>query len=249
MRLLLINPNTTAAITEKVVQVARSGAVPGVEIVGVTGRFGARYIASRSAYAIAGHAALDAWAAYGEAHDAVVIACFGDPGLDGLRELSPKPVVGMAEASIHAACLLGRRFAIVTGGERWVAMLEEFVAARGLADRLAGVLAVPQTGAAIAENPDAALQGLADCCNEAVTNRGADVVILGGAGLAGLAALLRERVGVPLVDCVLAAVGEAQALAALDTAKAASGSFAPPAPVDSIGLASPLAARLNGGDA
>jgi allantoin racemase len=244
MRLLLINPNTTAAITDRVVEVARAAVTPDTELVGITGRFGARYIASRSAYAVAGHAALDAWANADPAHDAVVLACFGDPGLDGLRELSPKPVVGLAEASIHAACLLGRRFAIVTGGERWVAMLEEFVAARGLASKLAGVLAVPQTGAAIAEEPEAALQGLAACCNDAVDRLGADVVILGGAGLAGLADRLSERVAVPLVDCVVAGVLEAQTLAALQVIKATTGSFARPAPVASVGLSKALERRL-----
>ncbi|MBV8168009.1 MAG: Asp/Glu racemase, partial [Alphaproteobacteria bacterium] len=101
-RILLINPNTTAAITDKVVAAARALA-PDVTFTAVTGRFGARYVASRAAYAIAGHAALDAWANAGDDHDAVILACFGDPGLNALRELSPKPVVGMADAALHAA--------------------------------------------------------------------------------------------------------------------------------------------------
>jgi len=243
MRLLMINPNTTASITERVVDVARRCAAPDTEILGATGRFGARYISSRSAAAIAGHAALDAWA-NAEPHDAVVLACFGDPGLDALRELSPKPVVGMADASIHAACMLGQRFAIVTGGERWVAMLEEFVAARGLAGRLAGVLALPQTGAAIAQDPDGALDALAACCRTAVSERAADCVILGGAGLAGLPARIAHRVEVPLVDCVIAAVGQAQGLAALAVSKPQAGSLALPAPVPSVGLSPALAARI-----
>jgi len=245
MRLLLINPNTTSSITDKVIGVAQGCAGHGVEIVGVTGRFGARYIANRSAAAIAGHAALDAWAHADPSHDAVVLACFGDPGLDALRELSPKPVVGMAEASIHAACLLGRRFAIVTGGERWVAMLEEFVAARGLSGRLAAVLAVAQTGAAIAEDPDAALAGLTESCRRAVADHAADCVILGGAGLAGLAARLADRVAVPLIDCVIAAVTQAKVLASLGVAKATVGSYALPPAVPYIGVSSALERRLN----
>src|SRR5260370_20994634 len=83
-RILLINPNTTSAITDKVVAAARALA-PDVTFTGVTGRFGARYVASRAGYAIAGHAALDAWANARDAHDAVILACFGDPGLDRLR--------------------------------------------------------------------------------------------------------------------------------------------------------------------
>ena len=150
MRLLLINPNTTAAITDKVVAMAHTVAAPSTELVAVTGRFGAAYVASRAAYAIAAHAALDAWAETPGPFDAVVLACFGDPGLDALRELSPVPVVGMAEASILQACVLGNRFSIVTGGVRWKPMLEEFVASHGLGSRLASVRTVARSEPAAA---------------------------------------------------------------------------------------------------
>ncbi len=245
MRLLLINPNTTTAITDKVVAMAQTVVTPATELVAVTGRFGAAYVASRAAYAVAAHAALDAWAETPGPFDAVVLACFGDPGLDALRELSAVPVVGMAEASIHAACQLGGRFGIVTGGERWGPMLREFVAVRGLSDRLACVHTVAPTGADIARDPDGSLAVLATACAHAVDN-GADTVILGGAGLAGLAGRLSHRVPVPLIDGVAAAVGQAEALARLGTAKSRTGSFALPPPVDSVGLSSGLAARLAG---
>jgi Asp/Glu/hydantoin racemase len=245
MRLLLINPNTTAAITDRVVAMAHRIAAPGTELVAVTGRFGAAYVASRAAYAIAAHAALDAWAEAPGPFDAVVLACFGDPGLDALRELSPVPVAGMAEASIHAACQFGGRFGIVTGGERWAPMLHEFVATRGLADRLACVHTVAPTGADIARDPDGSLAVLATACARAVDG-GADSVILGGAGLAGLAAHLSQRVAVPLIDGVAAAVTQAEALARLGVGKSRTGSFAPPRPVDSIGLSPLLAGRLAG---
>jgi Asp/Glu/hydantoin racemase len=248
MRLLLINPNTTPLITDKVMAMARRVAAPGTELVGVTGRFGAAYVACRAAYAIAAHAALDAWAEAPGPFDAVVLACFGDPGLDALRELSSAPVAGMAEASIHAACQLGGRFAIVTGGERWQPMLREFVAARGLADRLAGIRTVAPTGADIARDPDASLAVLAAACADAAS-AGADSVILGGAGLAGLAARLAQRVAVPLIDGVAASVTQAEALARLGTDKSRSGGFAAPPPVDSIGLSPRLARILAGGAA
>ena len=101
----------------------------------VSGAFGPRYIASRVGYAIAGHAAVDAFANDKGRKDAVVLACFGDPGLAALKEISPVPVVGMADASVLQACALGGRFSIVTGGERWQSMLEEFVAGMGLSAR------------------------------------------------------------------------------------------------------------------
>jgi len=243
MRLLLINPNTTPSMTDKVLAVARAGVSDEVELVGATGRFGAAYVASRAAYAIAGHAALDAWANAGGDFDAVVLACFGDPGLDALREICPVPVVGMADASLMVAAQFGTRIGIVTGGERWGPMLREFVAARGFADRVASIRTVAPTGADIARDPDGSLALLAQSC-AATVEEGADVVILGGAGLAGLADRMRDRVPVPLVDGVLAAVGQALTLAGLGVGKAARGSLAPTPFVDSVGLSPALAARL-----
>jgi allantoin racemase len=241
MRLILINPNTTAAITAKVAAEARRIGGAGVEIIPVTGAFGARYIASRAAYAVAAHAALDAYANCREPHDAVALACFGDPGLDALREIAPKPVIGMADASIAAASRLGGKFAIVTGGAPWVAMLEEFVAARGLGARLASVRAVAQTGGAIAADPDASLDALARACQNAADQDGADVVILGGAGLAGLTSRIKDKVPVPLIDCVEAMMAAATAVGGDHENRAQTPSTSR---VESVGLSPALASRL-----
>ena len=92
VELLLINPNTTASITDLVLEVASGFAAPDTRLRAVTGAFGPRYIASRAAYAVAGHAALDAFANDKGRKDAVVLACFGDPGLAALKE-------GKAEAA------------------------------------------------------------------------------------------------------------------------------------------------------
>ena len=241
--LLLINPNTTASITDLVLKTAQGFASPGTRLRAVTGAFGPRYIASRVGYAIAGHAAVDAFANDRGPKDAVVLACFGDPGLAALKEISPVPVIGMADAAILQACAMGNRFSIVTGGERWKGMLEEFVAGHGLSSRLASVRTVAPTGADIARNPKAAMALLAKGCTACVREDGADVVILGGAGLAGLAAKLKSAVKAPLLDGVACAISLAEALAGQKLAKAANGSLALPAPVDSIGL-SPALAKL-----
>ncbi|HUN11159.1 MAG TPA: aspartate/glutamate racemase family protein, partial [Rhabdaerophilum sp.] len=117
-RLLIINPNTTEAMTRKVGDAARA-MLPGVAITEATGRFGSAYIASRASYAIAGHVALDCLAAHRAGCDAVLLACFGDPGIEALREVSPVPVIGLIDATTAEAGQGGRRFAIVTGGARW----------------------------------------------------------------------------------------------------------------------------------
>ena len=211
--LLLINPNTTQSITDLVLKHAKRFAAKGTTLRAVTGAFGPRYVASRIGYAIAGHAAVDALANDKGRKDAVVLACFGDPGLAALKEVSKVPVVGMADASILQACALGKRFSIVTGGERWKSMLEEFVASHGLASRLASVRTVAPTGADIARNPKAAMALLAKGCKACVNEDGADVVILGGAGLAGLAAKLKSQVDVPILDGVACAISMAESLA------------------------------------
>ncbi len=244
MRLLAINPNTTHTVTERVVAVGQALAPPDVTILGATGRFGARYISSRSASAIAGHATLDAFAEHGAGVDGVLIACFGDPGLHALRELAPCPVLGLAEASCLAAAEGGRRFSILTGGERWGPMLEEFVALIGLSGSLRSIRTVAPTGGEIAANPAAAYDLLAETAAAAAREDGADAVILGGAGLAGIAAKIRDRVPVPLLCSVETGFKRAFAMLENPPAKPASGDLALPAPVESIGLSAALTTRL-----
>lgn len=247
MRLLLINGNTDAAMTARMVALARASAGPEVTIEGATARFGARYIATRSAAAIAGHAALDALAhalAGAPAPDAVLLACFGDPGIAALRELSPAPVVGMAEASVLTAAALGGRIALLTGGARWVPMLAEYANAIGFGGRVV-VRGIAPTGDAIAADPGSALPALAAEARAAVTEDGAEVVVLGGAGLAGLAGRIAGDVPVPLLDSLDCSVRQAIALARAAAPKPTAGSYAAPPPVPVEGLSAPLAALLD----
>jgi Asp/Glu/hydantoin racemase len=239
MRLLLINANTTAALTERLVALAQEMAPAGVMVSGATGRFGARYIASRASAAIAAHATLDAYAEHGAGAAAVLIACYGDPGLDALRELAAVPVLGLADASAVAAAAAGRRFGVVTGGAAWKPMLEEFFARHGHAGRLAGVRAVAPTGGEIARDPEAALAVLAAACRACAEQDGADVVVLGGAGLAGLAARVAPQVPVPVLCSVEEGLRAAFAVLGQRGADAV-----PHAPVETIGLSPSLAALL-----
>lgn len=246
MHVLAINPNATPALTAKLVAFARDIAPPGVTVSGATGRFGARYISSRAAAAIAGHAALDCYAEDGAKADAVLLACFGDPGLLALRELAHCPVLGLAEASCHAAAQRFGRFSIITGGARWQPMLTEFVASLGLGERLASVRAVAPTGGEIAANPEAAHALLAEAANAAAREDGAEAVILGGAGLIGIAGAIGPRVRVPLLCSVETGFRAIFAVAPSAFDKTAQGAFAPAAPVESIGLGAALTAKLAG---
>jgi allantoin racemase len=237
--LLVINPNTTTDITGRMLEVGQGLAPPGVVLVGQNGRFGARYISDRPSFVVAGHAALDAYAIHAGKVDAVFVACFGDPGLLALKELAGVPVMGMAEAAFAAASAGGRRFAIVTGGQRWKPMLTELAAELGYSAHLAWIETLRLTGGEIAANPAGALDALAAACHAAVAKGRAEAVILGGAGLVGLAATVQARVTVPVICSVTA--GFAAALGVLDGPPAAPRDIPP---IANIGLSPELAALL-----
>lgn len=217
--ILAINPNTTGAVSSLVERHLRAE-IPDIEWRMATGRFGAAYITSEASFAIASHAAIDAWAedaARSSAPcDAVLLACFGDPGLYALRELSPVPVVGLAEASLQAAAESAARFSIVTGGPRWAPMLERLAQALGFGPSLASVRTIDITGGQAAADPERTVAALAQACKDALAKDGAQAVILGGAGFAGFAALVAPRVageGIAVIDSVLAGARAARRLA------------------------------------
>ena len=206
-RCLVINPNTSGAVTDRVVAACRQ-AQPGVRWEGATARFGAAYIADEVAYAKAAHAALDAYEAFHSGQDAVLLACFGDPGLLALRELARRPVLGLAQSSFEAAAQRGP-FAVVTGGHAWAPMLSRFARLHGLDAKLVGIHTIDWTGAQIAADPDGALDALVAAAQKGIA-AGAQFILLGGAALAGLALSLQPRLSIPVLDNVLLA---AQAVA------------------------------------
>jgi allantoin racemase len=210
---LAINPNTTASITELIGRHLRA-TEPAIDWRLATGAFGEPYILSEAAAAIAGHAALDCWQRAHQGCDAVLLACFGDPGLFALREVSAVPVAGLAEASMRVARRIAPRFSIVTGGAGWKPMLERFAATLGFTESLASVRTIALSGAQAAADPDAAVALLALECRAAREKDGAGAVILGGAGFAGLAARVSPLAGFAIIDSVQAGAREIAALAA-----------------------------------
>ena len=242
MRLLVINPNTTEAVTETIAAAARKAASPGTEIVAITAPFGAAYIMSRSENAIAAHAVLQGLATNADGIDAALIGAFTDAGLAGARELLAIPVVGMAEAAILTACMLGSRFSIVTLAPRAIPMLREVIAGHGLAARIASVRA--PAGLQPGGDPEEALGALAACARTAIHEDGADAIILGGAPFAGMTQALAGELPVPVIDGIACGVRQAELLAGLGLYKRAAGSYAHPGPRETAGIDEALAALL-----
>lgn len=206
-QLLVINPNTSSSVSALLQAHVQQAAGLHVSVRTVTARFGSPYIADEASYAVAAHATLDAWArdlsTAQSPPDAVLIGCFGDPGLMALRESSPVPVTGLAEAAFIEAARHGR-YAIVTGGMRWGSMLQRLAQALGQAQQLAGIHTVAPTGAQLAADPVAARALLAQACRDAYRQLGVQAVILGGAGLAGMAGAVQAEVPIPVIDSVVA---------------------------------------------
>ena len=146
MKILLLNPNRTQAVTDVVLAAGRAAASPGTELVAVTGRRGPAVIGSRSENAIAQAEVMALAAEHADAVDAIVLAVSLDTALFACREmLGAKPVIGMTEAGLLMAATLATRIGVLTYGPRMGPIYRELVEAHGLAARLAGIEALPVT--------------------------------------------------------------------------------------------------------
>lgn len=215
MHILLINPNTSEQVTEQLRSHVASHSDNAAVIDAQTASFGDRYISSEVGFVVAAHAVIDVWkkciADAKPAPDAVLVGCFGDPGLFALRELSRVPVTGLAEASFRKAAGFGK-FAVVTGGAAWKPILMRQALSTGFASQISEVFTVEATGAELAADPVLAHQMLMKACQEAA-HANVSSIIVGGAGLAGFAARLQPYFDIPLIDSVAAGAEEALAFA------------------------------------
>ena len=245
MNILLINPNTSASITERLAAAARSVAAPDTRLDCVTAERGVPYISTRSEALIGGVQVLEILAERHADYDAAIVAAFGDPGLGAARELFDLPVVGLAEAGMLTACMLGGRFSIVTFAQALGPWYKECVAWHRLESRCAGIRMLDGSFRSIDEVQEEKEDLLVDLAGRAIHEDEADVIVLAGAPLAGLAAKVRDHIDVPVVDCAEAAIKQAEALAALRPRPPRAGSFRRPAPKQSTGVSPLLAARID----
>jgi allantoin racemase len=244
MRILVVNPNISESVSRLIGDEATRAASPGTEITVATAPFGVAYIETRFEALIAAYAIANVIAERRQGHDAVVVAAFGDPGVPGLREALDVPVVGITEAALMSACLLGKRFSIVAISRRIVAWYRECVEYNGLLGRLASIRSLGEPLRDIGSVQTDYARQLRDLCTAAVEEDGADVIILAGAPLAGLARTIRGELPVPVVDGVSSGVRHAETLVRLDAGIARAGSFAPPPAKPNLGLPGPVEALL-----
>jgi Asp/Glu/hydantoin racemase len=247
-RILLLNPNTSVELTDVMAEVARAAAGPGVTIEAITAPRGVPYIATRAEALIGGAVALEMLAEREGQFDAAIVAAFGDPGLGAAREMMARPVIGLAEASMLTACMLGGRFSIVSFSPTLGPWFAECVEQHKLERRLASIRLLDSPFSAIGAVREEKENLLVDLARRAVEEDGADVIVLAGAPLAGLAQIVRDRIDVPVIEGMAAAVRQAELLVSLDVRKAVKGAYRRPARKPTLGL-SPALTRLFSGDA
>lgn len=229
MRLLVINPNSTASMTEKVGLAARRVASPGTEVIATNPENTPVSIEGYYDEALSVPGLLQIIQTTPD-FDAVIIACFDDTGLDAARCLTDKPVIGIGEAAYHFASMISNKFSVVTTLARSVPALEHNLHRYGLATRCARVRS-SEVAVLELEHPGS------DACNRisaeigrAVVEDRAEAIVLGCAGMADLADRLSEEHGLPVLDGVSCAIKLAEAMVGLGLKTSRQGGYAPAQP-------------------
>lgn len=245
MRLLVVNPNISEEVTELIHAEALRSCGPDTELVVKTAPYGFLYIETRFEALIAAGAVAEAIAEHHADVDGIVVAAFGDPGMPALKELTSVPVVGITEAALCAAALLGHRFAIIAISDRITAWYRECVEHFGFDARLTSIRSIHDTLGDIGTVQQDFRPTLVALARQAVQEDGADVIILAGAPLAGLARQLETEIPVPVVDGISAGIRLTEALVRLGAGPHRSGAFAAPPVKPRQGLSAHLDAALS----
>ena len=243
-RILIVNPNTSVAMTATIGAAARAVAAPGTEIIAVNPADGPVSIEGYydEAFSLAG---LLAEIAKGEAVgvSAHIIACFDDTGLEAARCLASAPVIGIGEAAFHVASMVAYRFVVVTTLSRSIAAIETNLLKYGLANRCAKVRACDVPVLALHDPASSASAQISTEIQRARHEDRAEAIVLGCAGMADLATRLAKQHGLPVIDGVASAVKLAEACSALRLKTSKIGAYANPLPKAYLGAFAPFAPR------
>lgn len=229
MRIHVINPNSTAAMTRTIADAARAAASPGTDIDAETGMGTPPSIEGYRDEAMAVPALLAAiLRAEARGADAHVIACFDDPGLAAAREVATGPVIGICQAALQVAMTISTRFSVITTLPRSVPVIEDLVAAYGAAHRCRRVRAVDMPVLALEADPASARARLFEETRLAMDEDRAEAIVLGCAGMTDLCEWLSQTAGIPVIDGVTAATRLAEALAGAGYRTSKAGAYAYP---------------------
>ncbi|GLS29745.1 allantoin racemase [Mesorhizobium albiziae] len=213
MHILLINPNSTASMTEQALASALRVKQPGTRVTATNPTDTPASIEGGADEAMAVPGMLSQ-IRKGEAEgvDAYVIACFDDPGLHAAREVARGPVIGICQAAVQVAMTISRRFSVITTLPRSIPIIEDLVVSYGANHHCRNVRAIDLPVLALEEDPLQAERLLANEIERAKKEDRAEAIVLGCAGMSVLCDRLSAATGVPVIDGVTAAVKFAEAL-------------------------------------
>lgn len=238
MKILLINPNTTQEFTDRVDKISRQFAAIGTEVTAMTPAYGPRSIESIYDELLSSAGTLEAALANIDQYDGFIIACYSDhPTVYALREITDKPVLGIAEASMLMACMLGYRFSIVTTNKEWEPLLNDAVQHFGLTARCASVRSTGMPVLALeTASPEETYQMILKASQAALQQDGAEVICLGCAGMAGLDKQLEKDLQVPVIDGVIAALKLVEGMIGYGIHTSKKNAYATPGAKELVGL-------------
>jgi allantoin racemase len=230
-KILIINPNTSVQMTEKIKAVAEAAKGPTCQVTVVCPQRGPVTIESSydEAYAIA--PTIDLVRQANEAdYDAIILACFCEVGVEAAREISSIPVLGLEEATLSIALLLGEKFGIMTEKRPRVAMKVRHIRRYGLLERLAAVRPLERSVAELAADPEGTKAAGLALARRMIEEDGAEVIIMGCAAMAGYSDDLERELGIPVLDPLKVSLKVTEALVDLGLTHSRLGLYAPPSP-------------------
>ena len=229
MKILVMNPNSTASMTDKIVESARQKASVGTEIIGASGTDAPASIQGHYDEAMSVPGLLARLKqAEADGIDGVVVACFDDPGIGACREVFSGPVLGICEAAVKAASMISTSFSVVTTLPRSVPVIEALIHGYGLSHRCRRVRSASIEVLALEESGSGAREKVRDEILRAVAEDNCEAVVLGCAGMADLTEWLTQETGVPVIDGVTVATRMVEALVGCGLKTSKIGAYAKP---------------------
>lgn len=237
MKILIINANTSDVMTQGIDKVAKKYARPDTEIVTTCSREGPRSLETKYEYELVAPSILEKVIEGNRKNfDAIIPACYGDPGLIAAKEISDVPVYGIAETSMHMACMLGHKFSVVTVIDRARPNLENIIRQLGLESRCASIRATKLSVLELQKDPSLTGKILTEAGRQAVQEDGAEVLCLGCTGMAEHDKTMEKELGVPVLDGVVCAVKMAEGMFDYGVRQSKVNAFAKPGPKEWVGM-------------
>lgn len=215
MKICIINPNSSEDMTKVILNNARSFD-PDIQVDCIRNGSAPAFIGSYEDMAESVPGMIRIVKEQQEEYDAFIVACHSDPGLDVLKEISGKPVVGICEASVKLATMLGHSFSVISTGQRPIPNKQALCRKYGVWDSVASV-AGPESLRADWHSEESFIE----TGRRAVQEDGAEVLVLGCAGMGHVTKKMEAALGVPVLDGVVCALIVASGLvkAGLTTSK------------------------------